>query len=133
MTRQRLLPSVTLCLLLTACPAVTRTPFQRMASEAAGVLAAAAETMLALDEQRLTEAYAQGSFVLYREALSGLPSELPLQDGAPESSAAQALASRVADAQRLVEEPCLARGCDLIGEARMLRDVSDRLLEAAGR
>ena len=41
------------CLVLVDCSGATQTPFQRTASEAAGTLAAAAETLAGVEEGRL--------------------------------------------------------------------------------
>jgi hypothetical protein len=131
--RHAWLMTITFCVVLSACTAMTQTPFQRMAGDAGGVLAASAETLTALNEGRLTDAYARASFVLYREALSGLATELPQQDGAPSESVTRELASRLADAERLVAAPCLTGSCDRMAQATTLREVSDTLLRAAER
>jgi uncharacterized lipoprotein YmbA len=62
--------------LLVGCSGVTQTPFQHRAGEAAGTLAAAAETLSAVQEGRLAEAYARASFVSFAEAFQGVGEEL---------------------------------------------------------
>jgi hypothetical protein len=129
--RHACLLAITLCTVISACTAMTQTPFQRMAGDAAGILAASAETLTALDQNRLTDAYARASFVLYRQALSGLAAKLPEQDGAPSESVARDIASMLVEAERLMATPCVTGSCDRLTQATTLREMSDALIRAA--
>ena len=61
--------------LLVGCSGVTQTPFQHRACEAAGTLAAAPETLSAVQEGRLTEGYARASFAYDQLNVLQLPSQ----------------------------------------------------------
>jgi hypothetical protein len=120
------------CLLLVACAGMTRTPFQRTASEAAGTLAAAAETLTAVQEGRLTEAYARASFVSFAEAVQGVGEQLPSEDGAPGTGTTEHLGRELQEVERLLQAPCLeGPGCDASAQIRHLKAVSEDLLQAS--
>jgi hypothetical protein len=120
------------CLLLVGCSGVTQTPFQHRAGEAAGTLAAAAETLSAVQEGRLTEGYARASFVSFAEAVQGASEELPSMDGAPEIGKTELLRRELQDVELVLREPCLENpGCDAAGQIRQLKAVSQDLLRAS--
>jgi hypothetical protein len=120
------------CVVLVGCSGMTRTPFQQTAREAAGTLAAAAETLTAAQEGRLNEGYARASFVSFAEALQGVGEELPSMDGAPETETTERLGRELQDVELLIREPCLeSAGCDASAQIRQLRALSQDLLQAS--
>jgi hypothetical protein len=120
------------CLLLVACAGMTRTPFQRTASEAAGTLAAAAETLTAVQEGRLTEAYARASFVSFAEAVQGVGEQLPSEDGSPGSGTTLRLGRELQEVELLLRAPCLhSPGCDASAQIRQLQAVGEDLLQTS--
>lgn len=119
-------------LVLAGCSAITQTPFQRSAQEAAGTLAAAAETLSAVREGRLTEGYARASFVTFVEAVQGVGEELPSMDGAPEAGTTERLRRELQDVELVLREPCLENaGCDVSAQIRQLKGVSQDLLRTS--
>jgi hypothetical protein len=120
------------CLLLVGCSGVTQTPFQQRASEAAGTLAAAAETLSAVQEGRLTEGYARASFVSFAEAVQGVGEELPSMDGAPETGTTERLGRELREVELLLQAPCIdIAGCDVSAQIRQLKAVSEDLLRTS--
>ncbi len=120
------------CLALVGCTGLTQTPFQRAAGEAAGTLAAAAETLTEYREGRLTESYARASFVSFAEALRGVGEQLPTEDGAPGTGTAKRLGQELRQTELLLEAPCLASSaCDGSGQIQRLKAVSEDLLQAS--
>ena len=120
------------CLVLVGCSGLTRTPFQRAATEAAGTLAAAAETLTAVQEGRLTEAYARASFVSFAEAVRGVGEQLQSEDGAPWTGTTEHLGRELQEVERLLQAPCLeGRGCDASAQIRQLKAVSQDLVQAS--
>jgi hypothetical protein len=120
------------CLVLVGCRGVTQTPFQHSAIDAAGTLAAAAETLSAVQEGRLTEDYARASFVSFAEAVQGVGEELPSMDGAPETGATERLGRELQDIELVLREPCLeSAGCDVSAQIRQLKALSEDLLRAS--
>jgi hypothetical protein len=120
------------CLLLVGCSGVTQTPFQHSATDAAGTLAAAAETLSAVQEGRLTEGYARASFVSFAATVQGVGEELPSMDGAPETETAERLGRELQDVELLIREPCLeSAGCDASAQIRQLKAVSEDLLQTS--
>lgn len=120
------------CLLLVGCSGVSQTPFQHRAGEAAGTLAAAAETLSAVREGRLTEGYARASFVTFVEAVQGVGEELPSMDGAPEAGTTERLRRELQDVELVLREPCLENaGCDVSAQIRQLKGVSQDLLRTS--
>jgi hypothetical protein len=120
------------CLVLVGCRGVTQTPFQHSAIDAAGTLAAAAETLSAVQEGRLTEGYARASFVSFTEAVQGVGEELPSTDGAPENGTTERLGRELQDVELVLREPCLeSAGCDVSAQIRQLKAVSEDLLRAS--
>jgi hypothetical protein len=118
--------------LLAGCSAITQTPFRRTAQEAAGTLAAAAETLTAVQEGRLTEGYARASFVTFVEAVQGVGEELPSMDGAPEAGTTERLRRELQDVELVLREPCLENaGCDVSAQIRQLKAVSQDLLRTS--
>jgi hypothetical protein len=118
--------------LLVGCSGVTQTPFQHRAGEAAGTLAAAAETLRAVQEGRLTEGYARASFVSFAEAVQGVGEELPSMDGAPEIGLTEPLRRELQDVELVLREPCLeTAGCDVSAQIRQLKAVSQDLLRTS--
>jgi hypothetical protein len=118
--------------LLVGCSGVPQTPFQHRAREAAGTLAAAAETLNAVQEGRLTDAYGRASFVSFAEAVQGVSEELPSLDGAPEAATTERLARELQDVELLIREPCLeSAGCDAFAQIRQLKAVSEDLLQTS--
>ena len=115
--------------MLVGCSGVTQTPFQHSAGEAAGTLAAAAETLSAVQEGRLTDAYGRASFVSFAEAVQGVGEELPSMDGAPEIGMTERLGRELQDVELVLREPCLENaGCDAAAQIRQLKAVSQDLL-----
>jgi hypothetical protein len=122
------------CLLLVGCSGVIQTPFQHRAGGAAGTLAAAAETLSAVQEGRLTEGYARASFVSFAEAVQGVGEELPSMDGAPEIGMTERLRRELQDVELVLREPCLENdGCDVSAQIRQLKAVSQDLLRTSQR
>jgi hypothetical protein len=120
------------CLLLVGCTGATQTPFQHRAGQAAGTLAAAAETLSAVQEGRLTESYARASFVSFAEAVQGVGEELASTDGAPETGTTERLGRELQDVEALLREPCLeSAGCDASAQIRQLKAVSEDLLQTS--
>jgi hypothetical protein len=118
--------------LLVGCSGVTQTPFQHKATEVAGTLAAAAESLRAVQEGRLTEAYARASFVSFAEAVQGVGEELPSLDGAPEIGMTERLRRELQAVELVLREPCLANaGCDASAQIRQLITVSQDLLRTS--
>jgi hypothetical protein len=96
------------CLVLVGCHGMTQTPFQRTAREAAGTLAAAAETINAVQEGRLSE------------------------DGTARTGIAERLRRELQEVELLLRAPCLhSRGCDVSAQIRQLKAVSKDLLQAS--
>jgi hypothetical protein len=123
----RLLPAA--CLVLVGCSGVTQTPFQRTAIEAAGTLAAAAETLTAVQEGRLTEGYARASFVSFAEAVRGVDARLHSEEGAPRTT--EHLGRELHDVDLILQAPCLQGGCDAAAQIRQLKAASEDLLQAS--
>lgn len=120
------------CVALVGCSGLSQTPFQRLAGEAAGTLAAAAETLTEHREGRLSEAYARASFVSFAEALRGVGEQLPREEGAPGTESAQRLGQELQQTEPLLEAPCLASsGCDASTQIRQLKAVSEDMLQAS--
>jgi hypothetical protein len=118
--------------LLVGCNGVTQTPFQHKAGEAAGTLAAAAETLSAVQEGRLTEGYARASFVSFAEAVQGVGEELPSMDGAPETGTTERLGRELREVELLLQAPCIdIAGCDVSAQIRQLKAVSEDLLRTS--
>jgi hypothetical protein len=118
--------------LLVGCNGVTQTPFQHRASEAAGTLAAAAETLSAVQEGRVTEGYARASFVSFAEAVQGVGEELPSMDGAPETGTTERLGRELREVELLLQAPCIyIAGCDVSAQIRQLKAVSEDLLRTS--
>ena len=120
------------CLVVAGCSAITQTPFQRTAQEAAGTLAAAAETLTAVQEGRLTEGYARASFVSFAEAVQGVGEHLPSEAGPLGTGTTEHLARELKEVERLLRAPCLQRsGCDASAQIRQLKALSHDLLQAS--
>jgi len=95
---------------------------QRTEAQAAGELAAAARTLEAYHQDRLTRPYAAGAFVNYEEQLRSLDTA-PL----PADLRARWLAARPA-----VRRPCLDAGCDWRGQVRALDGAANAFRSAGG-
>ena len=120
------------CLVLAGCSAITQTPFQHTAQEAAGTLAAAAETLTAVQEGRLNEGYARASFVSFAEAIQGVGEQLPNEAGAPGTGTSEHLGQELKEVERLLRAPCLqTSGCDAAAQIRQLNALSHDLLQAS--
>jgi hypothetical protein len=120
------------CLVLVGCTGVTQTPFRRTAIQAAGTLAAAAETLTAVQEGRLTEDYARASFVSFAEAVQGVGEQLSNEEGAPATETADHLGRDLQEVEVLLRAPCLGiHGCDAAAQIRQLKAVSQDLLRAS--
>jgi hypothetical protein len=120
------------CLALVGCSSVTQTPFQRAASQAAGTLAAAAETLIAVQEGRLAEGYARASFVSFAEALQGVGEQLSSEEGAPRTESTDRLGRELQEVGPLLRAPCLGGpGCDASAQIRQLKAVSEDLRQAS--
>lgn len=120
------------CLVLVGCSGMTQTPFQRTAREAAGTLAAAAETLTAVQEGRLTEGYARASFVSFADAVQGVGEQLPREDGAPGTGTTERLGRELQEVELLLRAPCLqSPGCDASAQIRQLKAVGEDLLQTS--
>jgi hypothetical protein len=120
------------CLLLVGCSAITQTPFQQTAREGAGTLAAAAETLTAVQDGRLNVGYARASFVSFEEAVQEVGERLPNEAGAPSTGTTEHLAQELQEVERLLREPCLqTSGCDASAQIRQLKALSQDLLQAS--
>jgi hypothetical protein len=120
------------CLVLVGCSGMTQTPFQRTARETAGTLAAAAETLTAVQEGRLTEGYARASFVSFAEAVQGVGEQLSSEEGAPATETADHLGRDLQEIEVLLRAPCLmAPRCDPSAQIQQLKTVSEDLLRAS--
>jgi hypothetical protein len=60
---------------------MTQSGFARTANNAGSAFAAASITLSYVHEGKITNAYAQSSFMNYQSELSGLDQQLPLQQG----------------------------------------------------
>ena len=121
------------CLVLVGCSGMTQTPFQRTARAAAGTLAAAAETLTAVQEGRLTQGYARASFVSFAEAVQGVGEQLPSEAGAPVTGTTEHLGRELQEVEPLLQAPCLeGRGCNAPAQIRQLKAVSQDLLRSSG-
>lgn len=122
-----------ICLSLVGCSGITQTPFQRAAGGAAGTLAAAAETLTAVREGRLSEGYARASFVSFTETLRGVGEQLPAEAGAPDPDTAAQLGRKLTETEPILEAPCLTdAGCDASAQIAQLKSLSADLLQASG-
>jgi hypothetical protein len=120
------------CLVLVGCSGNTHPPVQQTAREAEGTLAAAAETLTAVQEGRLNEGYARASFVSFGEAVQGVGEQLPNEAGAPGTGTSQHLAQELQEVERLLRAPCLqTSGCDASAQIRQLKALSQALLQAS--
>ncbi len=121
------------CLVLVGCGGMTQTPFQRTARGAAGTLAAAAETLTAVQEGRLTQGYARASFVSFAEAVEGVGDQLLSEDGSRGTATTEHLARELQEVELILKAPCLEiPGCDASAQIRQLRAVSEDLLQSSG-
>jgi hypothetical protein len=121
------------CLVLVGCSGMTQTAVQRTARGAAGTLAAAAETLMAVQEGRLTEGYARASFVSFAEAVKGVGDQLPSEAGAPATGTTEHLARELQEVELLLQAPCLdSPGCDASAQIRQLKAVGEDLLRSSG-
>jgi hypothetical protein len=119
-------------LVLVGCTGLTQTPFQRTAIQTAGTLAAAAETLTAVQEGRLTEGYARASFVSFAEAVHGVGEALSREEGAPATENTDHLGRDLREVEVLLRTPCLrGPGCDPSAQIRQLKTVSEDLLQAS--
>jgi hypothetical protein len=109
-----------------------QTPIQRTAREAAGTLAAAAETLNAVQEGRLTEGYARASFVSFAEALDGVGEQLPSENGTAGTGISERLRWELQEVEPILRAPCLqSPGCDVSAQIRQLKAASKDLLQAS--
>jgi aminoglycoside phosphotransferase (APT) family kinase protein len=72
---------------------ITETPFERMASDAASTLSAAAETLRQLHATpaKLTVEYGEGAMINYAEQVTSVPDELPRLEGEHDPATVQTL------------------------------------------
>jgi hypothetical protein len=122
--------SLALCLAFSGC-AATQSDFTRQTASAGGELAAAALTLAAAHQGRLTFAYARGSFVNYQSQLDGLDAQLPGLQGAPDRAMVRHLLDLYAPAMRAVEQPCLDTACDWRAQVGALNRASAAFLQAS--
>ena len=116
---------------LAACGLIhTKTPFAHSVGDAAATLAAAQATLEAAHAGKLSREYANATFVNYREALDGVAEELPTLRGAPDE--AVDLAASLAQAVRIVNQPCLGDDCDFAEQTDTLETIANALREASG-
>lgn len=122
------------CLLLAGCDAasgITETQFARTASDAASIFAAAARTIEETRTERLTTAYAKGSFVNYAESVEGVAESLASDEGGPSSNEREKLIEQVHGALAAVDGPCLEGDCDWRAQVETLKAASEALVEAS--
>jgi hypothetical protein len=105
--------------------------FVKKASDAASTLAAAETTIRLRHEDKLTLAYARGSFVNYRDALEGLDEELPSLPGAPSEAEVAQLTALFRAAKPALEEPCLDNSCDWQSQEEALGRAADAFEKVA--
>ena len=118
-------------LVITTGCSFTQTPFARTADDVAATLAAAAASIEYDHQGKLTDAYARGSFVGFREALGGVETSLPALGGAPDEATVRRLIERLRAVRPILSSPCLDNRCDWDGQVQALRGASDAFKGAA--
>ena len=121
-----------LAILAVAACAAGKSEFQRNAEDAGAEMAAAARTLEALHQGRLTQRFARASFVNYREQLADVESQLTSAEPHPDRVELNRLLTLYRSARPAIEDPCLGDGCDWRGQVRALDDASKAFLEAGG-
>ncbi len=115
--------------LLAACGA-SASPFARTSSDVASTLSAAATTLRLEHAGRLTRAYAEASFLNYRDALQGVDSELRSSEGAPGRDVLEELIALYRMADGALSEPCFDERCDWRTQAEVLDRAKDAFQKA---
>ena len=118
--------------ILTLTAGCGKSEFQRNAGDAGAEMAAAARTLEALHEGRLTQQFARASFVNYREQLADVESQLASAEPHPDRAELNRLLALFRGARPAIEDPCLEDGCDWRGQVRALDDASKAFIEAGG-
>ena len=121
---------ILITVIATGC-SFAQTPFGRTAGDIGATLAAAAATIEYDHQGRLTDAYARGSFVGFREALAGVDTSLPALGRAPEAAVVGSLIDQLRAVQPVLSSPCLDDRCDWVGQVQALRGASDAFKRAA--
>lgn len=117
-------------LIVGACSIGTETPFERAAGDAASAYSAAATTLRFAHDDRLSREYSLGSLELYREAVSGVDTELPTLEGAPGSDRVDQLVHAVQAAEPVLEDPCLEVTCDWRSQLQALEQAAQAFEDA---
>lgn len=119
-----------------ACSIGTETPFQQAAGDAVSAYSAAATTLGYAHDDRLSREYGVGSLELYREAVSGVETELPSLAGAPSADDVDRLVQAAGAARSVLEDPCLEASCDWRTQLQTLeatvKAFEDALDQASG-
>lgn len=120
-------------IILTGCVPSTFAvpPFVRQAEDAASSLSAAATTLEFLHDGKLDSRYASSSLVVYQQALTGVASILPGEDGAPDEATLQPVLEQFERAQAVLDDPCLSDECDWQSQIETLNAAKDALLEVS--
>ncbi len=135
--RLRALAAVAAAAVLTAASlagsgcSLARSDFAKAASDAASTFSAAATTLRLTHDGRLPRTYARGSFVNYRDALSGLEEKLPSAEGGRDREAFEGLVALYRAAMEAIRNPCLDRGCDWQGQVEALERARESFLRAS--
>jgi hypothetical protein len=109
---------------------LARSDFAKTASDAASTFSAAATTLRLTHEGRLPGTYARGSFVNYRDALSGLEEKLRAAGGGHDRESVERLVALYRAAMEAVRDPCLDKGCDWQGQVEALERARESFLRA---
>jgi len=110
---------------------MTKSAFATRADEAGGEFAAAAFTLQAAHEGKLTSAYANATFVNYASFVRNLDQDLTKASGAPDAATLSQLVVLSRQAQEAVTQPCLADSCNWQQQVVVLRETSKALRSAA--
>lgn len=109
----------------------TRSPFSRTAADVGSTLSAAAVTLRAAHEGRVTREYAQGSFVNYADQLVGAADELADLEGAPDPGMIGRLVELLGPAAAVSQAPCLEGPCDVQPQLDALEVARDAFIQAS--
>ena len=109
-----------------------KSEFQRNAGDAGAEMAAAARTLEALHQGRLTRQFARASFVNYREQLADIDSQLTSAEPHSDRAELQRLLALYRSAKPAIEDPCLEDDCDWRGQVKALDEASKAFVQAGG-
>jgi len=123
---------VTLLFATSGCQ-LAQSGFARIAGNAGGEFAAAANTLNYVHQGKLTAIYAASSFVGYRSQLGGIDQQLASQQSVPNAHTLHDLLNVYKPAMQAVNAPCFSNTCDWRGQLNALQRASDAFLKAAGQ